>query len=152
MNLIKRPFTMMPPLALSISTEPSNQPCTLSRSSSEPRLSRSPSPAGRTTIAFNCKPLSEAGRLISRRAKMRPIRPKPYSTTSVADTSAPFAKSLAFLPALTACPKSTVVLIAVMSLARARVSATSRPALACFAKMSDTDRATRSPKNRTFAF
>ena len=69
---------------LSVSTVmlPLKLPCTESRRNKLARFSRSPSRPPRTTIARNRRGLLEVVRSISRRARIRPIRPNPYSTTS----------------------------------------------------------------------
>ncbi len=62
---------------------PSKEPCTESRRSRLARLTRSFSAPLRTTIARRRSPCPPPAFSISNRARSRPIRPKPYNTTSV---------------------------------------------------------------------
>src|SRR5699024_211147 len=69
----------------SSSTEmvPEKGPGTESRRNKLARLCKSPSPPLRTTMAFTRKPSPLPAFSTSNRSRIRPIRPTPYSTTSV---------------------------------------------------------------------
>gem|GEM_PF-5240599 len=87
MILMTLPFAMMHLFSLSMVMVPSNGPWIESRRSRLARFCRSPSPPGRRTMArrrsFSPLPV----RSIRIRVSRRPIRPNPYSTTSVGSAS-----------------------------------------------------------------
>ncbi len=88
---------------------PLNEPWTLSRRNRDARFTMSFSPPRRTTIARK-RSAAPLGRCASNsRASKRPIRPKPYSTTSV---GSPSLALLCLAPASSSCRNSSSGLLA----------------------------------------